>query len=134
MLSKQGFNWRDLNRPKFIWRHVSRQFLVFSRHARPLPFLFFFVASKKIFQKRKKKNSTTFLRPPKGISEISKISCDRLQPFNSIDWCMKFAFSFWVRWLLARPAISRFETKQGGLATRTRFVRQYKHRLNRLSS
>ena len=102
-------------------------------HATGGPYLFYFsVASKKIFQK--KKNSITFLRPPWGISEISEISCNRLQPSNSIDWCIKFAFSFRVRSLLARPAISPFETKQGGPATLTRFVGQYKHRLNRLSS
>ena len=39
-----------------------------------------------------------------------------------------------MRSLLARPAISPFETKLGGPATLTRFVGQYKHRLNRLSS
>ena len=96
------------------------------------PYLFYFLWRSKRYLK-KKKTSTTFLRPPWGISEISKISCNRLQPSNSMDWCIKFAFSFWVRWLLARPAISPFETKQGGFATLTRFVRQYKHSLNRLS-
>ena len=39
-----------------------------------------------------------------------------------------------MRSLLARPAISPSETKQGGPATLTRFVGPYKHRLNRLSS
>ena len=39
-----------------------------------------------------------------------------------------------MRSLLARPAISPSENKQGGPATLTRFVGPYKHRLNRLSS
>ena len=39
-----------------------------------------------------------------------------------------------MRSLIARPAISPSETKQGGPATLTRSVGQYKHRLNRLSS
>ena len=109
---------------------VTSQFLVFFTPHVALTFFIFCGVQKDI---KKKKKSTTFLRPPWGISEISKISCNRLQPSNSMDWCIKFAFSFWMRWLLARPAISPFETKQGDFATLTRFFRQYKHRLNRLS-
>ena len=39
-----------------------------------------------------------------------------------------------MRSLLARHFIFPFETKQGGPATLTRFVEEYKHRLNRLLS
>ena len=113
---------------------VTSQFLVFSTPREALTFFIFCGVQNKCFKKQANKQFHPFLRLPWGISEISKISCNRLQPSNSMDWCIKFAFSFRVRWLLARPAISPFETKQGSFATLTRFVRQYKHRLNRLSS
>ena len=63
--------------------HVN--FWCFSRHARPLPFLFFCGVQKNI-SKKKKKNSTTFLRPPKGSLKYLKYPATVYSPLiASID-------------------------------------------------